>query len=76
MELSFLTPTKFSTLIEEMVQEKNLTYMDACLEYCKDKNVSTTKNNERQEDVMSIHNALLCVYGGADRNCTDVLKVI
>ena len=39
MELSFLTPTKFSTLIEEMVQEKNLTYMDACLEYCKDKNV-------------------------------------
>ena len=39
MELSFLTPTKFSTLIEEMVQEKNLTYMDACLEYYKDKNV-------------------------------------
>ena len=39
MELSFLTPTKFSTLIEEMVQEKNLTYMDACLEYCKEKNV-------------------------------------
>ena len=39
MELSFLTPTKFSTLIEEMVQEKKLTYMDACLEYCKEKNV-------------------------------------
>ena len=39
MELSFLTPTKFSTLIEEMVQKKNLTYMDACLEYCKEKNV-------------------------------------
>ena len=39
MELSFLTPTKFSTLIEEMVQEKYLTYMDACLAYCKDKNV-------------------------------------
>ena len=41
-----------------------------------DKNGSTTKNNESQEDVMSIHNALLCVYGGADRNRTDVLKVI
>ena len=39
MELSFLTPTKFSTLIEEMVQEKHLSYMDACLEYCKDNNV-------------------------------------
>ena len=39
MELSFLTPTKFSTMIEEMVIEKNVTYMDACLEYCKDNNV-------------------------------------
>ena len=39
MELSFLTPTKFSTMIEEMVLEKNVTYMDACLEYCKDNNV-------------------------------------
>jgi len=39
MELSFLTPTKFSTMIEEMVAEKHLTYMDACLEYCKDNNV-------------------------------------
>ena len=26
-------------MIEEMVAEKHLTYMDACLEYCKDKNV-------------------------------------
>ena len=39
MELSFFTPTKFSTLIEEMVLEKKVTYMDACLEYCKDNNV-------------------------------------
>ena len=39
MELSSLTPTKFSTMIEEMVIEKNVTYMDACLEYCKDNNV-------------------------------------
>jgi hypothetical protein len=39
MELSFFTPTKFSTMIEEMVIEKNVTYMDACLEYCKDNNV-------------------------------------
>ena len=39
MELSFLTPTKFSTMIEEMVINKNVTYMDACLEYCKDNNV-------------------------------------
>ena len=39
MELSFLTPTKFSTMIEEMVAEKRLSYMDACLEYYKDNNV-------------------------------------
>ena len=41
-----------------------------------DKNGSTTKNNKSQENVMSIHNALLCVYGGAERNRTAVLKVI
>ena len=39
MALRFLTPTKFSTMIEEMVAEKHLTYMDACLEYCKDNNI-------------------------------------
>ena len=39
MELSFLTPTKFSTMIEEMVAEKHLTYMDACLHYCEENNV-------------------------------------
>ena len=39
MELNFLTPTKFSTIIEEMVQEKRLTYIDACLEYCSEKNI-------------------------------------
>ena len=26
-------------MIEEMVAEKHLTYMDACLEYCKDNNI-------------------------------------
>ena len=39
MELSFLTPTKFSTLIEELVISHKLSYMDACLEYCKDNNI-------------------------------------
>jgi hypothetical protein len=39
MELSFLTPTKFSTMIEEMVAEMHLTYMDACLHYCEENNV-------------------------------------
>ena len=39
MELSFLTPTKFSTMIEEMVVEKRLSYMDACLHYCEENNV-------------------------------------
>ena len=38
-ELDIITPTKFSLLIEQMVQTKNITYMDACLEYCKDNNV-------------------------------------
>ena len=39
MELSFLTPTKFSTLIEEMVLSHKLSYMDACLEYCSKNNI-------------------------------------
>ena len=37
MEFDIITPTKFSLLIEEMVQTKNISYMDACLEYCKEK---------------------------------------
>ena len=36
-ELDIITPTKFSLLIEQMVQTKNISYMDACLEYCKEK---------------------------------------
>ena len=36
-ELDIITPTNFSLLIEEMVQTKNISYMDACLEYCKEK---------------------------------------
>ena len=39
MEFAFLTPTKFCTMIEDMVQVKRLTYMEACLEYCKDENI-------------------------------------
>ena len=38
-ELDIITPTKFSLLIEQMVQTKNITYMDACLEYCKEKEI-------------------------------------
>ena len=37
MEFDIITPTKFSLLIEEMVLTKNISYMDACLEYCKEK---------------------------------------
>ena len=37
MEFDIIKPTKFSILIEEMVQTKNISYMDACLEYCKEK---------------------------------------
>ena len=38
-ELDIITPTKFSLLIEQMVQTKNMSYMDACLEYCKEKEI-------------------------------------
>ena len=38
-ELDIITPTKFSLLIEQEVQTKKMTYMDACLEYCKDKEI-------------------------------------
>ena len=37
MEFDIITPTKFSLLIEQMVQTKNISYIDACLEYCKEK---------------------------------------
>ena len=36
-ELDIITPTKFSLLIEQMVQTKHISYMEACLEYCKEK---------------------------------------
>ncbi len=38
-ELDIITPTKFSLLIEQIVQTKNITYMDACLDYCKEKEI-------------------------------------
>ena len=38
-ELDIITPTKFSLLIEQMLQTKNISYMDACLEYCKEKEI-------------------------------------
>ena len=40
-ELDIITPTKFSLLIEQIVQTKNISYMDACLEYCKEKELET-----------------------------------
>ena len=38
-ELDIITPTKFSLLIEQIVQTKNISYMDACLDYCKEKEI-------------------------------------
>ena len=38
-ELDIITPTKFSLLIEQMVQTKHISYMDACLEYFKEKEI-------------------------------------
>ena len=38
-ELDIITPTKFSLLIEQIVQTKLISYMDACLEYCKEKEI-------------------------------------
>ena len=37
MDFDIITPTKFCLLIEEMVLTKKITYIDACLEYCKEK---------------------------------------
>ena len=33
--MSDLTPNKFAFIIENMVKEKKITYIDAILEYCK-----------------------------------------
>ena len=37
MEFDIITPTKFGILIEQMVEAKKMSYIDACLEYCKEK---------------------------------------
>ena len=39
MEFDIITPTKFSLLIEQMVLIKKIPYIDACLEYCKEKEI-------------------------------------
>ena len=39
MEFDIITPTKFGILIEGMVETKKMTYIDACLEYCKEKQI-------------------------------------
>ena len=38
-ELDIITPTKFSFLIEQIVQTKHISYMDACIDYCKEKEI-------------------------------------
>ena len=40
------TPNKFALIIENMVKEKKISYIDAILEYCKDKDIdpSNTKS--------------------------------
>jgi hypothetical protein len=37
--MEIITPTKFGILIETMVLDKKISYIDACLEYCTDKNI-------------------------------------
>ena len=37
--MSDLTPNKFAFIIENMVKEKKISYMDAILEYCKDNEI-------------------------------------
>ena len=39
MDFDIITPTKFSLLIEQMVLDKKIAYIDACLEYCKEKEI-------------------------------------
>ena len=39
LDLDIITPTKFSLLIEQIVQTKRISYMDACLDYCKEKEI-------------------------------------
>ena len=34
-----LTPNKFALIIENIVKDRNITYMDAVLEYCQSHNI-------------------------------------
>ena len=40
--MSDLTPNKFALIIENMVKEKRMGYMDAILEYCKTHEIDTS----------------------------------
>jgi hypothetical protein len=52
MSAIFKTANEFSLFIEEMVKNKNLSYMDAVLEYCKE-------NYLEPEDVAKLINKSL-----------------
>jgi len=43
---SILTPNKFALIIEDIVKSKQISYIDAILEYCKDNEIdpSNTKS--------------------------------
>jgi|TARA_B110000285_G_scaffold183247_1_gene207344 predicted transcriptional regulator len=45
MKDTILTPNKFALIVENMVKEQRISYIDAILEYCKDNNIdpSNTK---------------------------------
>ena len=40
-----MTPKQFSVLIDDKVKQKSITYMDAVLEYCEEKNLESDQIN-------------------------------
>ena len=41
MSETILTPNKFALIVENMVKDKKISYIEAILEYCKDNEIDT-----------------------------------
>ena len=45
--MSDLTPNKFALIIENMVKERKISYMDAILEYCKTHEIANSHEHQK-----------------------------